>query len=52
MDGHQWEGRGERMGEKGTGKHKHNWQAQNIQGDVKKSIGNGEAKELIRTTHG
>ena len=52
MDGHRWEGRGERMGEKGTGKNKHNWQAQNIQGDVKKSIGNGEAKELLCTTHG
>ena len=28
------------------------WWAQNRQGEVKNSIGNGEAKELICTTHG
>ena len=31
---------------KGTGNKKYNWQAQNRQGQVKNSIGNGEAKEL------
>ena len=40
------------MGEKGTGSKKHNWQVQNRQGEVKNSIGNGETKELICTTHG
>ena len=39
-------------GEKGTGNKKHNWQVQNRHGDVKNSIGNGEAKELTCTTHG
>ena len=44
-------GRGEQeMGGKGTGNKKHNRQAQNRQGEVKNSIGNGEAKELICTT--
>ena len=37
---------------KGTENKKHNWQAQNRQGEVKNSMGNGEAKELICTTHG
>ena len=37
---------------KGTGNKKHKWQAQNRQGEVKNSIGNGEARELICTTHG
>ena len=41
-----------RMGGKGTGNKKHNWQVQNRQWEVKNSIGNGEAKELISTTHG
>ena len=36
----------------GTGNKKHKWQAENRQGEVKNSIGNGEAKELICTTHG
>ena len=44
-------GRGENGG-KGTGNKKHNWQAQNRQGDFKDSTGNGETKELIYTTHG
>ena len=46
-----WEGVGEN-GEKGTGSKKQNWQVQNRQGDIKNSIGNEEAKELICTTHG
>ena len=29
-----------------------NWQAQNREGGVKNSIGNGAAKELLCTTHG
>ena len=37
---------------KSTGNKKHNWQVQNRQWEVKNSIGNGEAKELICTTHG
>ena len=44
-------GRG-RLGGKGTGNKKHNRQAQNRQGEIKNSIGNGEAKDLICTTHG
>ena len=39
-------------GIKGTGNKKHNWQVQNRQGEVKNSIGNREAKELISTIHG
>ena len=39
-------------GGKGTGNKKHNWQVQNRPGEGKNSIGNGEAKELICTTHG
>ena len=35
-----------------AGNKKHNGQAQNRQSDVKNSIGNGEAKEFIYTTHG
>ena len=31
---------------------KHNWYEQNRKGDVKNSVGNGEAKELTHTTHG
>ena len=38
------------MGEKGLGNKKYNWEAQNRQGEVKYSIGNGEAKELICMT--
>ena len=44
-------GKGDNGG-KGTGNKKHNWQVQNRQGDVKNSIGNGEAKELTCTTRG
>ena len=39
------------MGERGTG-NKHNWQAQYRQGEVKISIGNAEAKDIICATHG
>ena len=46
-------GRGKRVnGEKGTGNKKHKPSVQNRQGDVKNSVGNGEAKELIYMTHG
>ena len=38
--------------EKGARIKKHKWQVQDRQGDVKNSIGNGEAKELICSTHG
>ena len=30
---------------------KHKWQVQNTQGEVKNSMGNGEAKALIGTTY-
>ena len=46
---------GKRTGEneeKGTGNKKHKWEVENRQGEVKNSIGNGEAKELICTTRG
>ena len=39
-------------GGKGTGNKKHKWQAQKRQGEIKNSIGNGEAKEIICMTHG
>ena len=42
----------EEYGEKCTGNKKHNWCIENRQGEVKNNIGNGEAKELIYTTHG
>ena len=42
----------EENGGKGTENKKHKWQVQNRQGEVKNSIGNVEAKELIRMTHG
>ena len=35
------------MGGKGTGNKKHKWSIQNRQGEVKNSMGNEEAKELI-----
>ena len=43
-------GRGKNGG-KGTGNKKHNQYVQNRLGDVKNSIGRGEAKELICTIH-
>ena len=39
-------------GVKGTGNKKHSWQVQNREGEVKNSVGNGEAKELICMIHG
>ena len=50
MEGYQWE-RERGDGGKGRGNKQHKWQVQNRQGKVKNSIGNGEAKELICTTH-
>ena len=51
MEGYQ-QGIGRKEnGGKGTGIKKHKWQVQNRQGEVKNSIENGEAKELICTTH-
>ena len=52
MEGYQWGGGRRERGGKGTGNKNHNWQAQNRQGEVKNTMGNGEAKELIGTTHG
>ena len=52
MDSYQQGGGGGRMGEKGRRNKKHNWQAKNRQGEVKNSIGNGEAKKLTCTAHG
>ena len=40
------------MGGKGTGNKQHKWQVQSKQGEVKNSLGSGEAKELICTIHG
>ena len=37
---------------KGTGNKKHKWQVQNRQMEIKNSMGNGDAKELICTTLG
>ena len=37
---------------KGTGNKKHKWYIQNRQEEVKNSMGNVEAKELICTTRG
>ena len=51
MESYQKEGGGGEWG-KCTGNKKHNWQIQNRQGEVKNSIRNGEAKELICMTHG
>ena len=45
------EGWGE-IGVKGPGNTKHNWYVQNIPGEVKNSMGNGEDKDLICSTHG
>ena len=45
------EGEGEN-GRKGTGNKKDKWYVQNTHKEVKNSIGNGEAKELICMTHG
>ena len=47
MEGYQQGGGSRVNGGKGTGIKKHKWQVQYRQGEVKNSIGNGEAKELI-----
>ena len=52
MEGYQWEGGGGRTRGKGSGNKKHKWQVQRRQGEVKNSIRNVEAKELICTTNG
>ena len=39
-------------GGKGTENKQHKWQVEDRQGEVKNSIGNVEAKELICMTHG
>ena len=44
-------GERERVG-KGTENKQYKWQVENRQGEVKNSIGNGEAKEVIYVTHG
>ena len=45
----EWEGE---RGGKGTENKYHKWQVENRWREVKNSIGNGEAKELICRTHG
>ena len=45
----EWE---EQRGGKGTENKQYKWQVENRQREVKNSIGNVEAKELICTTHG
>ena len=50
MEGYQ-QGRGEGTEGKGTGTKKHKCYVENRQREVKNSIGNGEAKELIFMTH-
>ena len=46
-------GKGSReSGGKGTGNKKHTWQVQNRQEEVRNSMGNRKAKELICTAHG
>ena len=45
----EWE---EDIGGKGTENKQHKWQVENRQKEVKNSIGNVEAKELICITHG
>ena len=52
MEGYQWGGEGREWGRIGTGNKKHNLQVPNRQGEVKNSVGNVEAKELICITHG
>ena len=41
-----------RVGGEGTENKKHTWKVQNRQGEVKNSIGSGEAEEHICITHG
>ena len=51
LECYQLVGRRGRMGEKVQGLRSTNWQIKNRQGDVKDSIGNGVAKELICMSH-
>ena len=51
MEGYSSEVEG-RNGGKGTENKKHKWQVQNRFGEVKNSMGNEEAKELMCTTDG
>ena len=51
MEGYQ-QGNGRGREEKGTENKQHKWQVENRQGEVKNSIGNVEAHELIYMTHG
>ena len=52
MEGYQQGGRGGYNVGDSTGNKKHKWQVQNRQMEIKNSMGNGEAKELICTTLG
>ena len=52
MEGYQWGSGSGRGGGKGTENKQHKWQVENRQGEVKNSIGNVEARELITMTHG
>ena len=52
MEGYQQRQVGGKNAGKDTGNKKHKWQIQNRQGEVKNSMGNGKAKELICMTHG
>ena len=45
-------GVGGERGWKGTENKQHKWQVENRQGEVKNSIGNGEAEEFICTNQG
>ena len=51
MEGYQG-GNGRRRVGKGTENKQHKWEVENRQWEVKNSIGNGEANELICTIHG
>ena len=52
LDGYQLGGSRGRMGEKVQELRSTYWQVQNRQGDVKKTVGNRVAKELVCITHG
>ena len=52
MEGYQWGGRGGRMGGKVQSLKSITGRYKTDRGDVKNSIGNGEAKELTCMTHG
>ena len=50
MEGYQ-QGRKRRNGGKGTGNKQHKWWVESRQGELKNTVGNVEAEELICTTH-